>query len=392
MSKDNIRFSINSREYWDDRFEGDWEDMQGKEQTAFFAEVALRLMPSWLKAEIISEKLSICDFGCALGQAVDILHNSLQTEVCGIDFSQQAVENAQNRFSRYKFIQKDIVTGDMSDLCFDIGYISNVLEHIPNPWQAAENISRCISQYLIIMIPFREIQDTDEHCNKFDTSNIPCKIGKMKLIYVDYKDCSYVEGTLYRDNQILLIYSKNTNSIKRCCLDNFVETFESKYRLQLVEEQKKTDELVSESEQKIKQYETAISENQSSISELENALNECKVNIESLTEDIRKLNETIAAGASEKEQLEQHILHLQNELSKTQSILTTTEKDKSTLQNELYTAERLLAVSERKVIALESNIRNAIQECNSLTNWGLYKFSHFLHRTRHQFQIGRAHV
>ena len=59
MSKDNIRFSINSREYWDDRFEGDWEDMQGKEQTAFFAEVALRLMPSWLKAEIISEKLGI---------------------------------------------------------------------------------------------------------------------------------------------------------------------------------------------------------------------------------------------------------------------------------------------------------------------------------------------
>lgn len=388
MSKDNIRFSINSREYWDDRFEGDWQDMQGKEQTAFFAKVALRLMPSWLKTEIISEKLSICDFGCALGQAVDILHNSLQTEVYGIDFSQQAVENAQNRFSQYKFIQKDIVSGDMSDLCFDIGYISNVLEHIPNPWQAAENIARCISQYLIIMIPFREILDIDEHCNKFDTANIPTAIGKMGLIYVDYKNCADIETTLYPDNQILLLYSKCTDLSRHFYLDNFVETFESKYRLQLVEEQKKTDELVSESEQKIKQYETTISENQSSISELENALNECKVNIESLTEDIRKLNETIAANAAEKEQLEQHIFHLQNELSKTQSILTTTEKDKSTLHNELYTTERLLAVSERKVIALESNIRNAIQECNSLTNWGLYKFSHFLHRTRHQFLLG----
>ena len=44
-----------------------------------------------------------------------------------------------------------------------------------------------------------------------------------------------------------------------------------------------------------------------------------------------------------------------------------------------------LAYSEQKRSVLEARINSAVKMCNDLTSWGLYKFSHFLHRTRHQF-------
>ena len=63
MNENKENILINSAEYWNGRFEENWETMLGAEQTVFFAEIALKLLPSWLKMDITSEKLSICDFG-----------------------------------------------------------------------------------------------------------------------------------------------------------------------------------------------------------------------------------------------------------------------------------------------------------------------------------------
>ena len=327
MNENKENLLINSAEYWNDRFEENWETMLGSEQTAFFAEIALKLLPSWLKMEITSKKLSVCDFGCALGQAVDILHTSLKTEVCGADFSEQAITAAKSRFSQYKFIKKDIVNDDMSDISFDIGYVSNVLEHIPDPWRAAKNISQCVSRYLIIMIPYRESLDIDEHCNKFVSTNIPAAVGELRLIYVNQKDCADLKETLYPDKQILLVYSKNVKDMENISLDDYIQSFESDYQL--------------------------LKERNKHISELEEELEKYKHHMESLT--------------TEKQQLERQNLHM---------------------QNKLHNTERSLSISEKKAASLENNIRSAVQACNALNSWGLYKFSHFLHRTRHQFIQG----
>ena len=67
--------NINSMQYWDNRFENNWEMMQGNEQTVFFTNIALQLMPDWLKNQIKENKLTICDFGCAEGEAVDYLRH-----------------------------------------------------------------------------------------------------------------------------------------------------------------------------------------------------------------------------------------------------------------------------------------------------------------------------
>ena len=75
--------NINTMEYWDNRFEADWEEAQGSSQTIFFSEVALQLLPQWIKDDIKERRLTVCDFGCAEGQAVDYLHTVLGSDVSG---------------------------------------------------------------------------------------------------------------------------------------------------------------------------------------------------------------------------------------------------------------------------------------------------------------------
>ena len=61
---------VNSPEYWDERFLVDWERRGGPDQTVFFAELAIRLLPDWLRREIVQERLTVCDWGCAMGQGL----------------------------------------------------------------------------------------------------------------------------------------------------------------------------------------------------------------------------------------------------------------------------------------------------------------------------------
>lgn len=220
--------NINTMEYWDNRFESNWELMQGSQQTTFFANIAIQLMPNWLKNQIQEEKLTICDFGCAKGQAVDYMHNFFETDVIGVDFSANAVSSAKKKYPQYKFMQLDIENQEVLNrfMQFDVGYLSNVLEHITNPWKAAKNITQFLKKYLVIIMPFREEIEVEEHCNVFDLDSIPIKIDKFDLIFAAYKDCSNIENTLYADNQILLIYGKEMSYNRSVKLDSLVKSFE----------------------------------------------------------------------------------------------------------------------------------------------------------------------
>lgn len=218
--------NINTKQYWDNRFEENWEQMQGNEQTAFFTSIAIQLMPDWLKRKIKEEKLTLCDFGCANGQAVDCLHDAFQTDISGIDFSESAILQARRRYPQYNFLLKDIVNEYDCELQFDVGYLSNVLEHITDPWAAAQNVVCYLNKYLIVLIPFRETLEIEEHYNKFDLDNIPLVIGKFRLVYAAYKDCADIKGTLYADKQILLVYSSPKEQCQSIQLDSLVKNFE----------------------------------------------------------------------------------------------------------------------------------------------------------------------
>ncbi len=308
---------INTEEYWDNRFLMDWEAMQGKEQTEFFAYIALELLPDWLKSEIKSEKLTICDFGCALGEAVCVLNTQLQTKVSGMDFSESAVEKAKENYPQYDFFQKDISKEEIEEMRFDVGYISNVLEHIKNPWSAAKNLVKCLNRYFIVLIPFRETMQIEEHCNKFDTGNIPFHIEKMKLIYVNYMDCTHIENTLYADRQILLVYTNEREKINHSCLEDFVEGFEKEYKQIIEIDEKEKQKLENKIEEVNRQYQIQLMDNKRLTDEVKNDLlkiEQFQFEIKEYEERVNCLSEEVLRYEKETEEQKNKIIELSEQV------------------------------------------------------------------------------
>lgn len=235
--------NVNTAAYWNERFACDWEKMSGNEQTAFFANIAVELMPDWFIDEIVRGKLSICDFGCAIGQAVDYLHCFFHTSVCGADFSESAIVKAKRRYPQYEFWKTDIVSEYHPEMQYDVGYVSNVLEHIENPWIAAKNVTKYLKRYLAVLIPFRETMENKEHCNKFDLDNIPLCIDNFRLVHAAYKDCALIQNTLYSNKQLLIIYASENTVAASLTLKGLVQSFE---RDRSSEEQKRIAELLDQ--------------------------------------------------------------------------------------------------------------------------------------------------
>lgn len=285
--------NINTAEYWNDRFEYDWEKMLGDEQTFFFANIAVELMPNWFVEEIRKKKLSICDFGCAIGQAVDYLHGYFNTSVSGADFSESAISKARKVYSQYEFWKTDIVSEYNPEMKYDVGYISNVLEHIENPWAAAQNVAQYLKKYLVILIPFREAMENEEHCNKFDLDSIPLYIADFRIVYAAYKDCALVQDTLYNDKQLLLIYSSENTVVQSLKLKELVQSFEHDRRK---EEQHHIAGLLnqvswlSEEKDRLNQI---ISDKDSILAEVDSKLNELQGESNKYLNEIIELNRIV---------------------------------------------------------------------------------------------------
>ena len=91
---------INSKEYWEGRFQsGHWDQNMGKEQTRFFGELAVNLMPKWFIYEVNRKKYGVCDISCAEGEALPTLRNTFHlSPISGTDFSEEAVRIAQKSY------------------------------------------------------------------------------------------------------------------------------------------------------------------------------------------------------------------------------------------------------------------------------------------------------
>ena len=202
--------NVNTQSYWNRRFQGDWMLNEGEEQTLFFARLAVRLMPQWLKSDICARNLSICDFGCANGQASNYLESEFGVPVYGTDFSDAAIATAQRLFPKVHFFVSNIL--DAKEKAYGVGFCSNVLEHLDDPWGAALSMGEQVSDYLVIMVPFRESVPTPEHVQRFDIDQIPLSVGALRLAYVNAIDASEVPDSKYLDYQVLLVYASGQRS------------------------------------------------------------------------------------------------------------------------------------------------------------------------------------
>ena len=198
--------SVNSNLYWDGRFGTDWESNLGREQTSFFARVALNHMPAWLLRDIRRESLGVCDWGCAEGDGVDVLASSLGVRVTGVDFSESAINKARAYYPARNFVHCDYLVSDNEDR-FDIVFSSNTLEHFSLPWDVLPKVARHAKKLVVLMVPFQEYERIHEHFATFDYDNIPFSIPGFCLVHAQVVDTSAMRPSYWGGKQILLVYS-----------------------------------------------------------------------------------------------------------------------------------------------------------------------------------------
>lgn len=199
---------INSESYWNRRFAVDWDDNKGREQTRFFAGLAVSNLPGWLVRDIRRDSLSVCDWGCAEGDGVDVLQSHLGVPVTGIDFSLSAIEKARSYYPGRQFVCADYLS-EQSHPEFDVFFSSNTLEHFDLPWQIFEKISKFARKFVILLVPFREYQRHHEHFFTFDYDNVPMVLADFHLVSAIVVDSGSLVPSYWPGEQVLLLFARN---------------------------------------------------------------------------------------------------------------------------------------------------------------------------------------
>lgn len=199
---------INSSEYWDNRFESDWEEKFGLEQTLFFTKIALNNIPNDIKKIFNKYNFSILDWGCAEGQGAHLLKKEFnELNVSGMDFSEVAIKKAKKLFNNIVFYNQNL-----KDLGkeFDVIYSSNCLEHFEKPGEIMKDLYQYTNNYLILLLPFEEKDRIDEHFVSFDYDSFKIYDNDFHLVFFKEINIDYMEGVKYwSGKQILLIYAKS---------------------------------------------------------------------------------------------------------------------------------------------------------------------------------------
>lgn len=193
---------INSESHWDSRFAGDWQNRGGREQTRFFAELALKHLPSFVLADIRYHGLKVMDWGCAEGDGVEVLARELNTEVMGVDFSREAINTASTRFPGFSFKRSSIEDLDPCDVLFT----SNTLEHFDAPHRILGQLLPHARKYGIILVPFQEGRRHEEHLATFDFNSFPLKVGRFHAIALREIDSGALPDSKWPGKQILVVY------------------------------------------------------------------------------------------------------------------------------------------------------------------------------------------
>lgn len=99
-------FAINSNEWWEMYFsQGMWKSFDGEGQTQFFGKVLIENLPDKVRKNL--DGVSICDLGCAEGEATDCFEQVFGNGVEGVDISFSAIQAARNKYPHIKFLCTD---------------------------------------------------------------------------------------------------------------------------------------------------------------------------------------------------------------------------------------------------------------------------------------------
>lgn len=282
---------INSKAYWENRFETDWNEHEGNAQTAFFAKLLCEQLPENFVEEVKMEGYSVCDMGCAEGDAIPALCERLGLNVDGMDFSETAIRKAKEKYPSSNFWTGDLLALS-TEKKYDVVISSNVLEHFSEPWKVLENLTSVAQKYVVVMMPYNETLSIDEHMYRFSEENIPLVVNGFTLQYVSTVDGRDYEGTLYPDSQILLIYKKGwTTDIVLSSLTGGIVPSREKYEKELQELEFKQLELeFRQLELEFRQLELEFKQLEKEYHTSEEKLNVCNSAISRARNECRRIN------------------------------------------------------------------------------------------------------
>lgn len=205
LSSDKIK--INSRQYWDYRFQTDWELKKGREQSVFFYKLILKHLPQWFLDELKTNVQTVCDAGCAEGDGIAVLSQEFpHIKFTGIDFSESAIEKAKQLYPKHCFMCQDIREVEDS---YDVILSSNTLEHLEDADVVLRKLVQKAHYHVVLLLPFQEYERIDEHFLTFDYNSFPVVIASFILSYFKVIDCTKIEGTMWNGKQVLVIYSNS---------------------------------------------------------------------------------------------------------------------------------------------------------------------------------------
>jgi SAM-dependent methyltransferase len=200
---------VNSLAFWDARFARSWQVDHGPEQTRFFGELALATLPLWLRQHIQQRRLTVCDWGCALGEGTALLARGLGTRVTGVDFSATAIDKAKTEHPGLAFVCEDWLAQDVGDV-YDLVFSSNTLEHFEQPWRVFARLAQHARCHVVLLLPFREPVESRyfEHCVSFEPANVPFSPAPGWCL-VDAVISDLGPSPFWSGEQVLLVYSRS---------------------------------------------------------------------------------------------------------------------------------------------------------------------------------------
>ncbi len=202
--------NVNSKSYWDSRFDTDWIEYSGDEQSKFFASILLNALNKPLLSFMSCENITIVDWGCALGDGTSIFHQHINKNISGIDFSESAINQATKKYPEITFKCENWLSNEeeISD-GYKVLISSNTLEHFDEPYSVLSSISKKVENMMILAIPYEEYDRIEEHSFTFENNNIPYIFdNEWVLSYTKIIDCNKLNPTYWNGKQIVLVYSK----------------------------------------------------------------------------------------------------------------------------------------------------------------------------------------
>jgi SAM-dependent methyltransferase len=178
----------------------------GTVQTRVFCELAVATMPAWLSRQIKDRQLTLCDWGCALGDGTQVLDLAFGVGVIGVDFSHTAVKRAAQRFPQLRFLAEDW-SSTAGSRTYDIVFSSNTLEHFAEPWKLFSHLADHARRHVVLLLPYQEHERIEEHEYTFDRATIPLS-PRAGWVLADARITDLGRSPVWAGQQVLLVYSR----------------------------------------------------------------------------------------------------------------------------------------------------------------------------------------